>query len=760
MNFIRLLAAVALTVLTSPLVFAQESPIDRVHPLVGTERSGQTYPAVGFPFAMTTWTPQTRAGEVKCVAPYYFTDTKIQGFRGSHFMSGSCVADYGSFTIMPSVGTMKTLPVERASSFDRGSEHATPYDYSVNLKDAGIDAEITGTTRAGEMRFTFTRGGPASIVIEDNARGGDGWVRVDDKAHEVTGEVPVRRIYAGSGKLAGLSSYFVIEFSEPFQAGGTWFGSHVDVSGREQKGDGRPLGSVGFPHVDGPPGQKQPVHTDSPRPGFGIFVRFGDVEARKSILIRIGTSFVSLDEARKNLEAEIPGWDFDSVKSQAKRAWEQSLGEIVVKDNIPAATVFYTAMYHAMLQPRTYSDADGSYPGFGGEGRIEHANGFTYYDDFSMWDIFRAQLPLLTIIDPQRDLDMVKSLIAKGDEGGFLPIYPAWNSYTSEMIGDHSVATIVDAYRKGLKSFNVDDAYRLIRQNAVSIPADRQKYLDGEGRRALGSYIKYGYIPLEDPVSEAPVPHQNAQVSRTLEFAYDDAMIGEMAAAMGKADDAEFFKKRGQNWRNVIDPVSGFARGRHADGTWLTPFDPTKRPTWLTEAIPWQYTFFVLQDVPGLIALEGGNSRFVEKLDKLFAGKYYDHGNEPSHHIAYLYDAAGAPRKTQEHVRTLMESEYRDSPGGLSGNDDAGQMSAWYIMSALGLYQVCPGIPEYWLGSPRFDEAEIRLPNGRTLKIEAKGAGGGKVAVRRVLLNGRVLPGYTVQHSEIENGGLLQFEMK
>jgi predicted alpha-1,2-mannosidase len=210
----------------------------------------------------------------------------------------------------------------------------------------------------------------------------------------------------------------------------------------------------------------------------------------------------------------------------------------------------------------------------------------------------------------------------------------------------------------------------------------------------------------------------------------------------------------------VIDSETGFARGRHVDGTWLTPFDPTKRPTWLTEAIPWQYTFFVPQDIPGLIALEGGNAAFVDKLDKLFAGRYYNHGNEPSHHIAYLYDAAGALGKTQQHVRAVMESEYRDSPGGLSGNDDAGQMSAWYILSALGFYQVCPGVPEYWLGSPRFDEAEIKLPGGRTLKIEAKGAGAGKVEVRHVFLNGRAVTGYTIQYSDIMNGGLLQFEMK
>ena len=756
-KLLRCVFTLATAILLTAQLAAQKAPIDRVDPLVGTEKSGQTYPAVGFPFAMTTWTPQTRAGELKCVAPYYFSDSRIQGFRGSHFMSGSCVGDYGSFTLMPSTGELKTLPVERSSSFDRSTEHATPYEYAVNLKDAGVLADITGTSRAGMMSFTFTKQGRGSIIIENNARGGDGWVQVDPKVHEVTGEVPVRRLFAGNGKLAGVSGYFVIQFSKPFEIAGTWTGSDAVVGATRQVGDGEAPGAIGFPPVATISSGMRSVRRDSPRPGFGTYVQFEDVKAGEVILVRIGTSFVSLDEARKNLKAEIPGWNFDTVKNQARSAWIKALSSIEVKDDIPATNVLYTSMYHALLQPRTYSDVDGSYPSFANEGKIEHAHGFTYYDDFSMWDIFRAQLPLLTIIDPQRDVDLVRSLIAKGDEGGFLPIYPAWNSYTSEMIGDHSAATIIDAYRKGLRGFDIQDAYRLMRQSAFTMPADHEKYLDGEGRRGLESYLKYGYIPLEDPVGDAY--HKNEQVSRTLEYSYDDAMIGRLATDLGKPEDAELFRKRGQNWRNVIDPETGFARGRLADGTWLTPLDPAKRPTWLTEAIPWQYTFFVPHDVPGLIGWEGGQAAFVNKLDELFAGGYYNHGNEPSHHIAYLYDAAGALAKTQQHVHALMESEYREAPDGLAGNDDAGQMSAWYILSALGIYQVCPGVPVYWLGSPRFDEVDVHLSNGHTLRIEAKGAKAGKVYSRRVLLNGRVVSGYTLQHSDIVAGGILQFEM-
>jgi predicted alpha-1,2-mannosidase len=438
-------------------------------------------------------------------------------------------------------------------------------------------------------------------------------------------------------------------------------------------------------------------------------------------------------------------------------AWNQWLGKVEIADDVPAKSIFYTALYHAALAPRIYNDVDGKYPSFAGGSKVEHADGFSYYDDFSMWDIFRAQLPMLTILDPSRYVDMVRSLMAKGDEGGFLPIYPAWNSYTSEMVGDHSAVAIIDAYSKNLGGFDAEHAYSLIRHNATDLPSDLAEYCDGKGRRGLNSYLKYGYIPLQDHVDNAF--HKNEQVSRTLEYAYDDAMIATMARSLGKTSDATMFAQRGNNWRHVIDPITGFARGRNSDGTWVSPFDPATKYSWITEGLPWQYTFFVPQDVNGLIRYEGGNAAFIQKLDDLFSGGYYDQGNEPSHHIAYLYDAAGANWKTQEHVRALMESEYKDRPDGLAGNDDAGQMSAWYVMSALGFYQVAPGYPEYWLGSPRFDHVVLKLPNGHTLRIEANGAAEGRVYVSRVRFNGRVVQGYKLTHSEIVNGGVLTFDM-
>jgi predicted alpha-1,2-mannosidase len=352
---------------------------------------------------------------------------------------------------------------------------------------------------------------------------------------------------------------------------------------------------------------------------------------------------------------------------------------------------------------------------------------------------------------------MVRTLIAKGEQGGFLPIYPAWNSYTSEMVGDHADAVIGDAYVKGIRGFDIAEAYRLMRQNAMQLPATRELYADGRGRRALDSYLKYGFIPLEDHVPDAF--HKDEQVSRTLEYAYDDFVVGKMAQALGHSDDAAMFERRAQNYRNVIDPATGFARGRHEDGTWVSPFDPAVKASYITEGLPFQYTFFVPQDLPGLVERVGGREKFIAKLDALFAGGYYDHGNEPSHHIAYLYDNAGVAWKTQEHVREVMEKQYSDGPAGLAGNDDCGQMSAWYVLSALGFYPVTPGTPNYEIGTPLFDEATVQVGAGKALRIRAAGAGAGKRYIRSVSLNGVELNRYWITQAEIVGGGDLVFEM-
>ena len=698
-----------------------------VNEVIGTAKEGQTFLAAGPPFAMTQWAPQTRAGNVTCVAPNYAADKRIQGFRGSHFLSGSCMQDYGSLTVMAESGELKTGPEERASAFS--NQHAEPQQYRVRLDDYGVDVALSGTTRSGIMQFKFENAGKSWILVEANSAKGEGTVEIDTARNEIRVVNPVRRLYAGAGKLAGFSGYFVVQFDHKFHAGGTW------------AGDDRHEGAISQQGTDETP---------------GAYVSF-DMRPGEMVQARIGGSFTSIEEARKNLDSEIPSWNFDRVVEQSRAAWNGVLSKIEIDASPEQKRIFYTALYHASLAPRVFSDVSGTYPGFANEGRTEHADGFTYYDDFSLWDTFRAVHPLLTILDRGRETDMVKSLIAKGEQGGFLPIFPAWNSYTSEMVGDHAVSAITDAYVKGIRGFDVDAAYRLMKKNATELPQSHELYIDGRGRRGLDSYLKYGYIPLEDHLSDAF--HKNEQVSRTLEYAYDDALVGDMAAALGHKDDAERFHKRAQNYRNVIDRETGFARGRHEDGSWDSPFDPAKPATYITEGLPFQYTFFVPQDVAGLIEWVGGRDAFVSKLDELFARGLYNHGNEPSHHIAYLYDYAGAAWKTQEHVREIMETQNPDGSGGLAGNDDAGQMSAWYVMSALGFYAVNPGTPVYQIGVPKFDKATIKLENGKQFIVRAVGTSSGKPYIRSAVLNGKPLRRYWIRHDEIMNGGVLEFEM-
>ncbi len=727
MRKIALLSTVCVLAAAAP---QSKDPADLVNPLIGTAGDGQTFPAAGVPFGMTQWTPQTRDGEAKCVAPYYEKDTRIQGFRASHFPSGSCTEEYGSVTVMPLEGELKLGASERASGFLRSSEKARPYRYDVTLDESGIEASVAAASRAGMLQFRFTRAGKAWILVQANSRRGEGQVRIDRERREISGFNPVHRLYAGAGKPAGFSGYFVARLDRPVDAFGVW------TSGEKRDGAVEQDGAQGAP---------------------GAYVGFS-AKAGMVVRVKVGTSFTSIDEARRNLDDEIPGWNLERTAEEAHKAWNDVLSRIEIREPSAAKRrIFYTALYHAYLTPRTLSDASGTYPGFAGEGRTETAHGFTYYCDFSLWDTFRSLHPLLTIIDPARTLDMVQSLIAKGAEGGWLPMYPAWNSYTQEMIGDHAIAMIADAYAKGIRGFDAAAAYRMMRRNAMETPSTQQEYADGRGRRALNSYLEYGFIPLEDPVNEAF--HRGEQVSRTLEYAYDDYALSVMAKALGKTADEELFRARSGNYRNVIDPVTGFARGRHSDGSWDTPFDPAGKYHYITEGLPFQYTFFVPHDVAGLIALVGGRAAFIGKLDRLFAGKYYDHGNEPSHHIAYLYDYAGEPWKTQEHVRQIMEEQYLDRAAGIAGNDDCGQMSAWYVMSALGFYSVSPGTPVYQIGTPLFDEAVIHPPGGRAFRIEAAGASAGKRYIQAATLNGKPITRTWISHEEIVQGGTLVFEM-
>jgi predicted alpha-1,2-mannosidase len=709
---------------------AAVDPYRLVDPRIGTANDGQTYPVVGVPFGMTGWTPETQPTENKCLSPYYDKDPKLTGFRGSHWLSGSCTQDYGTVTVMPTVGPVKVSPQARASLFRHATEVMSPAYYSVMLDDYRTRVELTATMRSGMLRITFPAHEAANLLVEPNAKPGEGFVEVRSARHEIVGYNPVRRLYQGAGQSAGFSGYFVVRFQGSVTKLGTWCGETITPDLRKQgKGCNR-LGA----YVSLEPGPARPI------------------------LVKIGTSFTSIEEAENNLDAENDGWDFDNTRKAVETAWRTLLQRIEIEGGTPAEqATFYTALFHASLAPRVASDADGTYNGFAQEGKLHHApDGGAYYDDFSLWDTFRALHPLLTILDPKREEQMVQSLIEKGDQGGFLPIFPTWNSYTSEMIGDHAVAVIYDAYAKGLRGFNVRDAYRLIRQNATVTPP-HSDYVEGKGRRALDSYDRYGFIPLEDEVLDAF--HHHEQVSRTLEYAYDDFVTSQFAEALEHHEDAETFRKRSGNWKNVFDPSVGFVRGRYENGTWVQPFDPAKPASYITEGVPWQYTFFVPHDMPGLIKAIGGDAAFISKLDGLFAAKLYDQGNEPSHNIAYLYNYAGAPWKTQMRVRNILASQFHTGPGGLPGNDDAGQMSAWYVLSAIGFYPLCPGTPTYTLGSPLFSRIVIHQSNGKDFTVLAPRTSAENQYVQGVRMNGKPVAGSEITHSDITSGATLTFDM-
>jgi predicted alpha-1,2-mannosidase len=722
-------------------------PYDAVDPLIGTgasttvsatrhseadnEPRGQTFPAVGVPFGMTHLTPQTRDGAAKCVSPYYYVDRAIQGIRASHWMSGSCTQDYGSFTLMPVVGQLRVRPEERDQPFDHGRESASPAYYAVSLDRSGARIEATATARAGMLRVTVPTTQPSYLVVNPNSHQGKGSLEVLPERGEIVGSNPVYRIYAGQGEPAGFSGYFVARLEGPIAEHGAWVDEVLQ------------------------PAAAAVESTDSA--AIGMYVRL-PVGRNGVARVKVGTSFTSIEEARRNLDIEIPGWDFDGVRAAAQAEWAGLFGRVEVEGGTPEQrTMFYTALYHAALLPRTFSDASGTHPAFGGSGEIVRAEGYTYYDDFSLWDTFRAVHPLLTLIAPERSAEMVRSLLAKAEQGGWLPIFPAWNSYTSAMIGDHAVTVAADAYLKGIRGFDAERMYEFMRRNATETPADSAEYRAGKGRRALESYLRHGYVPLEDPVNDAF--HKQEQVSRTLEYAYDDFAVAQMAGALGKEDDRRLFLERAGNWRNVFDPGTRLVRGRYADGTWYSPFDPTERADFITEGSPWQYTWFVPHDVAGLIDAMGGREAFVARLDSLFEHGLYWHGNEPNHHIPYLYAYAGQPWKGQQRVRQIMTEEYDAGPGGLSGNDDSGQMSAWYAFSAMGFYPVAPGIPNYVLGSPLFARTTLHLAGGATFTIEAAGASALNPYIQSATLNGQPFDRSWISHEELLRGGTLSLQM-
>ncbi|MCR5312736.1 MAG: GH92 family glycosyl hydrolase [Bacteroidaceae bacterium] len=696
----------------------------------GTEEYAHTLPAVLSPYGMNFWTPQTQWTEQKGVCPYLYSHDRIQGFRCSHWIVGGCTQDYGSFTITPTSSLNKYYA--KGNVYSHEKETAKPYYYSVDIDEAGVRAEMTATQRAGIFRFTYENPDSMYLLVTVNSDEYMGTLKFDfeGRRNTIYGHNPIHRIYQGWGEPSGHAGYFFLN-------------SNTDIVEKGRIDDRT------------------------------VWVRFKP--SKSSVIVKAANSFTGYTGAVKNLQREIPDWNFDLVCKQLKDVWEKKLSQVeITTDDKDDKCKFYGAMYRSSFLPHDISDVDGAFPMFANGKKVEKGESASYYDDFSMWDTYRAQHPLLTILEPKRDGEMMQSLVTKYEQGGWMPIFPCWNSYTAAMIGDHCASVFADAYVKGIRNFDVEKAYEGLRKNAFEQPATYEEYKNGMGRRALDSYMEYGYIPLEDSVKEAF--HQNEQVSRTLEYAYDDFVLAQIAKGLGRKKDYKELMRRSKNYTNVFDTRTGWANGRRKDGTFVNPSDiiyikePEKHPethfltpttfsTFITEGTPVHYSWYVPHDVQGLIKCMGGKKAFEEKLDSMFQGLYW-HGNEPCHQIAYMYDFIGRQDKCAKAVRQVLDTEYLNAPGGLSGNDDAGQMSAWYIFSSLGFYPICPGTPYYYLGCPIFKRADIKVGKDKRFTVVCYGELDDSTEIRAVKLNGKTLKRNYISHSEIMNGGVLEFEIE
>lgn len=781
----------------------------------GSEEHGHTLPAVLVPNGQNFWTPQTQDTEKKCIAPYYYKDTELQGFRNSHWIVGGCTQDYGSFTIATLGGKLRLQPEERATRFSHEDEVSHPHYYAVHLRDEHLKTEMTALSHSAIFRITPDQDEEVHIVINPNSDEGEGYLEIDTLHHIIYGYNPVHRIYQGWGEPAGFSGHFVLDYSGELN----FDVPSSDIS-NPRYGE-TPCGFDDFGVFSKEEKTPQGLSVKGSRSGAWLTFKG---KAGKPIEIRAASSFTSKKNACDNLVGETAGgFDFDDFILKAETIWCDRLHAIDVESkDVAKVNQFYGALYRASFLPHEMSDVYGSYPTFS-KGKVEILDSPdssalddsadiadvldvdtacvdstttipTIYGDFSMWDIYRAELPLYNIITPTLSGDMMQSLVNMYKEGGWMPIFPCWNSYTAAMIGDHSGVALADAYVKGIRSFDAKTAYEGMRKNAFESPKTFEEYKNGMGRRALNSYLKYGYIPMEDCVKEAF--HTNEQTSRTLEYAFDDFAVAQLAKALAEScsveakdgpytrqslmtDYAELMR-RSENWRNVINPKTGWADGRHQNGKWEGNTDLVHRKSYITEGATCHYTWYVPQNIQGLfnvinksvdksakclnrnvqgISQSDTMSAVVSRLDKMFDEGLYWHGNEPCHQVAYLYDAAGAPWKTQQRIHHILNTEYNDTPGGLSGNDDAGQMSAWYVFSAIGFYPVCPSTPYYYIGTPSFDKVTFNLENGKKFEIQAHGVGDKAFYIQKTLLNGKPMSGYQLSHDDILKGGNLEFWM-
>ena len=698
---------------------------DCVNPFIGTDFTGNTYPGAQVPFGMVQLSPDNGLPGWDRIAGYFWPDSTIAGFSHTH-LSGTGAGDLYDISFMPVMLPYREAeaPLGIHSKFSHEEESASAGYYKVRLSDYDIQVELTATPRCGVQRYTFPKGDAAVFL---NLRKALNWDATVDAHVEQVDSVTIRGYRFSNGWARGQRVFFCTRFSRPLAMS---------------------LDTVA-------------ILTEGKRTGTSVIARFDfQAEAGEQLVVSTALSGVSMDGAMRNLQAEVPEDDFDKCLAAAREAWDRQLGRIEVRcEDRDEKVKFYTALYHAMLAPTLYSDVDGAYLG---PDRQEHrTEGWDNYGTFSLWDTYRAAHPLYPLVAPERVDDMVNSFIAFYEQNGRLPVWNMWASETDMMIGYHAVAVIADAYLKGIGGFDAEKALE-----ACVATANLDDY------RGIGAYKKLGYVPydLKDPHNA-----DDWSLSKTLEYAYDDHCIASMAEKMGRTDIAEEFYRRAQNYRNVYNPETGFMQPRDSRGHFVEPFSPDDYTPHICESNGWQYFWSVQHDVEGLIELAGGKERFAQKLDSMFTyhpGEddelpifstgmigQYAHGNEPSHHVIYLFNAVGQPWKTQQYAARVMHELYLNTPAGLCGNEDCGQMSAWYVFSAMGFYPVDPVSGRYELGTPLYPEVKLHLADGKTFTVRANGVSRENCYVKSVKLNDVPYDKTYITHEQILSGGVMEIEM-
>lgn len=724
---------------------SQQDYASYVNPFIGTGGHGHTYPGAVVPNGMIQPSPDTRIDGWDACSGYYYADSTINGFSHTH-VSGTGCCDYGDVLLMPTVGRQEYHPLGKesqrlayASAFSHEREQAEPGYYSVFLDRYGVQAELTSTQRAAIHRYTFPATDEAGFILDlDYSLQRQ---KNEDMRIEVLSDTEIR----GSKKTVywAFDQYihFYAKFSKPF--------TYTLVTDSVKMGEGSAL-----------------------QPTAKVLLNFSTKKGEQ-VLVKVGVSAVDKDGAQRNVETEIPAWDFDAVRAAARQSWNEYLSKIDIEtEDADQRTMFYTALYHTGMQPNLFTDADGRYLGMDLKVHQNQTKD-PLYTIFSLWDTFRAYHPLMTIIQPEMNQAFIRSLLQKQREGGIFPMWELAGNYTGTMIGYHAASLIADAYTKGYRDFDVEEAYRACLRAAeydttgIHCPALVLPHLMPQAKYWKN---KIGYVPCDK---------DNEAVAKALEYAYDDWCISVLAKALGDTVNQQKYEAFAKGYQKYFDPTTRFMRGVDSKGNWREPFNPRSsnhRNDDYCEGTAWQWTWFVPHDVEGLVALMGGEEAFISKLDSLFTAEsalegelvsadisgligQYAHGNEPSHHITHFYNYVGQPWRTQELVDEVLHTLYANNPDGLSGNEDCGQMSAWYILNAMGFYQVCPGKPVYSIGRPLFHNSAIHLDNGKVFTIVVHNNSRVNKYVQKIALNGKELNAPFFTHNDIMQGGTLEITM-